>query len=111
VGRRVGKTGPRKQVSCWAKQRENWPKYIDEFFLFFSIFFSNPNFKCSSQFQIFFFEFHISNIQHNPNNINTTICNIFICFPSYYSIMGEITTLLSFPFFLPIFYFTFSFIN
>jgi hypothetical protein len=23
-------------------------------------------------------------------NINTTICNIFIYFPSYYSIMGEI---------------------
>ena len=43
-------------------------------------------------------------------NINTTICNIFICFPSYYSIMGEIMNLLSFPLFLLILYFIFSFI-
>jgi hypothetical protein len=43
-------------------------------------------------------------------NINTTICNIFICFPSYYSIMSEIMNLLSFPLFLLIFYFIFSFI-
>jgi hypothetical protein len=76
----------------------------------FSIFFlfQIQMFKPNS---IFCFEFQISNLQHNPNvNINTTICNIVFYFPSYYSIMGEIMNLLSFPFFLLIFCFIFLFI-
>jgi hypothetical protein len=62
------------------------------------------------------FKFFVLNFRFTISNIilintNTTICNIFICFPSHYSIMREIMNLLSFPFlFTHFLYFFFIYI-
>jgi hypothetical protein len=84
MGREGGKADPRAGYSY-------------QFFYIFYFISISTRFK-PFQIQIFVLNlrFTISNII--LININTTICNIFICFPSHYLIMGEIMNSISFPF-------------
>jgi hypothetical protein len=99
----LAREGARGYVGVGLSRGQMWPKSWLLHFSFFSLFhfifyfLSFPNSNVQAKFKCF--EFQISNIQHNPNvNININICNIFIYFPSYYSIMGELMNLLLFLF-------------